>query len=164
MAPAFADDTAVSRPLYVVTAEAVSGFLAGQSAAVRGWLEASGFTAALGDLRLIPGEAGVAAAVIGFGNAPARARARFALAKAVGLPSGAWHLVGDLTRQLRRLQRMAENLGMVSLGVVAGDLRACMECCDTTAFAAVWARLLRIAERSLASDKALLEQLDQTPF
>ena len=74
------------------------------------------------------------------------------------------HEMGDLTRQLRRLQRMAENVGMVSLGVVAGALRACMECCDTTAFAAVWARLLRIAERSLASDKALLEQLDQTPF
>ena len=35
------------------------------------------------------------------------------------------HDLGDLTRQLRRLQRMAENLGMVSLGVVAGDLRAC---------------------------------------
>ena len=74
------------------------------------------------------------------------------------------HELGDLSRQLRRLQRMAENLGMVSLGVVAGDLRACMERADTTAFAAVWARLLRIAERSLASDKALLEQLDQTPF
>ncbi len=74
------------------------------------------------------------------------------------------HEMGDLIRQLRRLQRMAENLGMVSLGVVAGDLRACLERADTTAFAAVWARLLRIAERSLASDKTLLEQLDQTPF
>ena len=29
----------------------------------------------------------------------------------------------DLARQLRRLQRMAENLGMVSLGLVAGDVR-----------------------------------------
>ncbi|MDZ4309044.1 MAG: hypothetical protein U1A24_00590 [Cypionkella sp.] len=74
------------------------------------------------------------------------------------------HEMGDLIRQLRRLQRMAENLGMISLSAVAGDLRACMERADTTAFAAVWARLLRIAERSLASDKALLEQLDQTPF
>ncbi|OYU41499.1 MAG: hypothetical protein CFE33_04225 [Pseudorhodobacter sp. PARRP1] len=74
------------------------------------------------------------------------------------------HELGDLTRQLRRLQRMAENLGMVSLGVVSGDLRACLDGADSTAFAAVWARLLRIAERSLASDKALLEQLDQTTF
>ncbi|GLS85919.1 hypothetical protein GCM10010873_08930 [Cypionkella aquatica] len=74
------------------------------------------------------------------------------------------HEMGDLLRQLRRLQRMAENLGMVSLGLVAGDLRVCMDRSDTTAFAAVWARLLRIAERSLASDKALIAQMDQTPF
>jgi len=68
------------------------------------------------------------------------------------------HDMGDLLRQLRRLQRMAENLGMVSLGVVAGDLRVCMDRSDATAFAAVWARLLRIAERSLSSDKDLLDQ------
>ncbi|MDZ4394848.1 hypothetical protein [Cypionkella sp.] len=74
------------------------------------------------------------------------------------------HEMGDLIRQLRRLQRMAENLGMVSLSIVAGDLRICMDLGDTTAFAAVWARLLRIAERSLSSDKAQLDQLDHTPF
>lgn len=68
------------------------------------------------------------------------------------------HEMGDLLRQLRRLQRMAENLGMVSLAVVAGDLRVCMDRSDSTAFAAVWARLLRIAERSLSSDKDLLDQ------
>ena len=68
------------------------------------------------------------------------------------------HDMGDLLRQLRRLQRMAENLGMVSLGVVAGDLRVCMDRSDATAFAAVWVRLLRIAERSLSSDKDLLDQ------
>jgi hypothetical protein len=64
----------------------------------------------------------------------------------------------DLFRQLRRLQRMAENLGMVSLGLVAADVRACIDTSDSTAFAAVWARLLRIAERSLAPDKGLLDQ------
>ena len=68
------------------------------------------------------------------------------------------HELGDLIRQLRRLQRMAENLGLISLGVVAGDLRACLDCKDVTAFAAVWARLLRIAERSLAADSAALDQ------
>lgn len=68
------------------------------------------------------------------------------------------HELGDLIRQLRRLQRMAENLGLISLGVVAADLRACLDCKDVTAFAAVWARLLRIAERSLAADSAALDQ------
>lgn len=68
------------------------------------------------------------------------------------------HEMGDLVRQLRRLQRMAENLGMISLGTVAGDLRICMDRSDSTAFAAVWARLLRIAERSLSTDKDLIDQ------
>jgi len=68
------------------------------------------------------------------------------------------HDMGDLMRQLRRLQRMAENLGMVSLGLVACDLRDCLDRGEVTAFSAVWARLLRIAERSLSSDKELLDQ------
>ncbi|MDZ4136289.1 MAG: hypothetical protein U1D06_11970, partial [Paracoccaceae bacterium] len=40
----------------------------------------------------------------------------------------------DLSRQLRRLQRMSEQLGMVSLGLVAGDVRTCLDCNDVTAF------------------------------
>ena len=68
------------------------------------------------------------------------------------------HDLTDITRQLRRLQRMGENLGLVSLGLVAGDVRACLDRGDVTAFAAVWARLLRIAERSLITDKDMLDQ------
>lgn len=61
--------------------------------------------------------------------------------------------LADLSRQLKRLQRMAENLGMLSLSTVAQDTRICLDRCDSTAFSAVWARLLRVAERSLATDK-----------
>jgi hypothetical protein len=68
------------------------------------------------------------------------------------------HELSDLSRQLRRLQRMSENLGMISLGLVAADARSCLESADSTSFAAVWARLMRIAERSLAPDKDLLDQ------
>lgn len=68
------------------------------------------------------------------------------------------HELTDLNRQLRRLQRMSENLGMTSLGLVAADVRVCLDQGDTTAFAAVWARLMRIAERSLVVDKGLLDQ------
>ncbi|PZQ97864.1 MAG: hypothetical protein DI533_12000 [Cereibacter sphaeroides] len=64
----------------------------------------------------------------------------------------------DLHRQLRRLQRMAEHLGMVSLGVIAAEMRLCADRNDPTAFSAVWARLMRIAERSLATDKDLLDR------
>ncbi|ABN75166.1 hypothetical protein [Cereibacter sphaeroides] len=63
----------------------------------------------------------------------------------------------EIPRRLRRLQRMCENLGMVSLGLVAADARGAVELGDMTAFAAIWARLLRVAERSLASDKELLD-------
>ena len=64
----------------------------------------------------------------------------------------------DLHRQLRKLQRMAQHLGMVSLGQIAAEVRLCLDRGDPTAFAAVWARLIRIAERSLATDKDLLDQ------
>lgn len=68
------------------------------------------------------------------------------------------HDLADLPRQLRRLQRMSDQLGMVSLGLVAADARICLDQADVTAFSAVWARLLRVAERSLAVDKDLLDQ------
>ena len=53
---------------------------------------------------------------------------------------------------------MSENLGLTSLGLVAADLRVCLDQGNSTAFAAVWARLIRIAERSLSTDKGLLDQ------
>jgi len=65
---------------------------------------------------------------------------------------------GDLGRGLRRLQRMADHLGMISLGLIAAEARICMDRSDATAFAAVWARLIRVAEASLSPDKELLDQ------
>ncbi|MBD3763550.1 MAG: hypothetical protein IE927_02130 [Rhodobacterales bacterium] len=66
--------------------------------------------------------------------------------------------LADLPRHLRRLQRMADHLGLITLGQAAGDLRLCLDTGDPTAFAAVWARLTRIAERSLAGNDALLDR------
>lgn len=68
------------------------------------------------------------------------------------------HDLRDLARQLRRLQRLSEQLGLLSLCQVAGDVRACVEYGDVTAFSAVWARLLRVAERSLVTEKDILDQ------
>ena len=68
------------------------------------------------------------------------------------------HQMGDLVQQLRRLGRMADNLGMVSLALVSADLSVCLEREDATAFAAVWARMLRIAERSLSVEPEVLDQ------
>ena len=64
----------------------------------------------------------------------------------------------DLHRQLRRLQHMAEHLGMVSLGLIAAEVRVCIDNGDATAFTAVWGRLIRIAERSLATDADVLDR------
>lgn len=69
------------------------------------------------------------------------------------------HQLQDMARPLRRLQRLSEQLGMQSLGAVAGDLRLCLAGGDATAFAAVWARLLRVAERMLAADHSLIDRL-----
>ncbi|MFE3836704.1 hypothetical protein [Pseudogemmobacter sonorensis] len=63
----------------------------------------------------------------------------------------------DLSRQLKKLQSMAENLGMISLGLVAKDAQMCLARGDGTGFAAVWARLMRVAERSLASDQGFAD-------
>lgn len=68
------------------------------------------------------------------------------------------HQLQDMTRQLRRLQRLSEQLGMLSLGAVAGDVRLCLDQGDSTAFSAVWARLLRVAERTLAADHSLIDR------
>ncbi len=71
------------------------------------------------------------------------------------------HDLADLSRQLRRLQRMSENLGMISLAQVSQAVRDCLEQAEPTAFSAVWARLLRVAESSLASEGDFLDSAPQ---
>jgi hypothetical protein len=81
-----------------------------------------------------------------------RALAELAQATATAahqLRDGLWD---DLPRQLRRVERMATHLGMVTFATVAADLRACLDDGDPTALHAVWARLERAAERSLSAE------------
>ncbi len=68
------------------------------------------------------------------------------------------HDLADVSRQLRKVQRMAEHLGMVSLGAVADDARTCFDRSDVTAFSAVWARLIRVTERSLTCEPSARDQ------
>ena len=58
------------------------------------------------------------------------------------------HDSAALPRSLRRLQRLSENMGLVSLGTVARDAAVCMADGDGIAFAAVFARLQRVMERT----------------
>ena len=94
--PRFADANAAFRTLTVVTSEDWSAYR--DASPDKAWLAGTGFEAALGDLRLIPGGDGVGSAIAGLGTAKSRARLRFGLAKAIaGLPAGNWALEGNLT-------------------------------------------------------------------
>lgn len=88
----------------------------------------------------------------------ARALGELALTMAGLVAQVRAHELKDMQRQLRRLQLMAENLGMETLAIVAADLRCCLDRSDVTAFSAVWARLLRIAERALANETTSMDQ------
>ena len=95
---AFADPSPAAKPLHVLRPEDLPPFLGGPGAAWAGWLQATGFEGALGDVRLLPGPDGsIAGAVAGYGSAASRRRLRFGLAKAVaGLPAADWQLAGAL--------------------------------------------------------------------
>ena len=100
--PSFADPSAPCRTLHVVDNGGLPNYLAALTAQNCNWLTATGFTAGLGELRLIPGPDGVSAAVAGLGTAQARGRQRFGIAKAIaGLPAGNWALTGDLSPDQR---------------------------------------------------------------
>jgi hypothetical protein len=66
--------------------------------------------------------------------------------------------MAGLDRQLRRLQQLAENIGLVSVGRVAEDVKTCLDQGDDTAFVAVWSRLVRVAERSLGPSQHFADQ------
>lgn len=79
----------------------------------------------------------------------ARAVGELALAVTVMSAQVERHELGTLPRGLKRMEAMAAGVGLVSLSQVARDARAVLALGDATAFSAVWARLVRIAEQSL---------------
>jgi len=90
----FAAAAEESLPLHVVEEGALSAWRAALPAPQAGWLDTVGFSAALGELQLLPGpDGGLAGAVAGYGSAAARARGRFHLAGAAArLPKAVYHL------------------------------------------------------------------------
>ena len=97
MHPALTAPGTGALPLYLVAEEGLSAFRATLSGAGAAWLEAAGFDATPGALCVIPGDGGApCAAAFGWGNAEARARGRFHLARAAAaLPGRVWRLVPD---------------------------------------------------------------------
>ncbi len=89
----FATDNANALPLHVLTAAQLTDWKTRQPETTVAWLQAQNFTAAPGSLLLLPGEHGVAGAVLGIGDpldAYAYAHAPF------GLPEADWQLATPL--------------------------------------------------------------------
>ncbi|MGY6410327.1 MAG: leucyl aminopeptidase family protein [Alkalilacustris sp.] len=95
----FAEPGADALPLHAVAPDALDAWFASRPEAERAWLSAQGFKARLGQtVALSDAQGRVAAAVVGRGDAAARARTRFGLARAAAtLPSGTYRLTGDLS-------------------------------------------------------------------
>jgi hypothetical protein len=51
-------------------------------------------------------------------------------------------------RNLRRLRRIADHLGLTTVARIAGDVAECLDRADPTALAATWARLSRSSEQA----------------
>lgn len=96
MSQTFAPAGSPALPLHLVEKAGLADWLAGQPAGVAAWLTGCGFEAKLGDTRLLPGPDGApAGAVLGLGDGTARARGRFAVARALpNLPPVVWRLEG----------------------------------------------------------------------
>jgi leucyl aminopeptidase len=103
MTPTFAPDSDAAIPLIAVAPDSVDAALADLPAPARAWAQAQGFTGAAGQAIALPGPDGaVTHALIGLGDAKARARGRFLVAEAARkLPKGDYRLNGldgdDLT-------------------------------------------------------------------
>jgi leucyl aminopeptidase len=104
----FTDSAANALPLYVLERAQLDSWRATQTAATGAWLDAQNFVAAPGTLMLLPGETGIAGAVIGigdpldpysYGHAP------------FGLPAGDWRLAGDLRADARAAVQLGWGLG-----------------------------------------------------
>ncbi len=92
----FAPADAAAIPLHVIEQDALDPWLDAQPERVARWIRATGFAAGLGEVALVPDDAGgIAMALAGYGTAAARARGRFHLAGcAAKLPEGSYRIEG----------------------------------------------------------------------
>ncbi|PWE33516.1 leucyl aminopeptidase [Maritimibacter sp. 55A14] len=98
MTPRFTEAGPGDVPLSVLEPATLDEWVAGQPARIAAWVRATGFAAGAGETCLCPDtDGGIAAVLCGLGDAGARARARFTVARAAAvLPSGSYMLTEGL--------------------------------------------------------------------
>ncbi|HMM26322.1 MAG TPA: leucyl aminopeptidase family protein, partial [Pseudoxanthomonas mexicana] len=105
---AYTDASTSARALHVLDRTQLPAWRTTQSATVNAWIDAQGFAAGAGSLLLLPGEDGLAGAVIGIGDPLdpySYAHAPF------GLPAGDWQLASDLSADARTALQLGWGLG-----------------------------------------------------
>ncbi|GGD33773.1 leucyl aminopeptidase family protein [Pseudoxanthomonas indica] len=105
---AYTDDARNARPLHVVERAHWERWLQTQTPSVRAWLESQHLTGGAGSLALLPGEDGLAGAVIGIGDPldpHSYAHAPY------GLPVGRWTLATELPEAARHALQLGWGLG-----------------------------------------------------
>ena len=104
----FTDDATSALPLHVLERTQFSEWRAAQPTPVQAWLDAQGFNAAPGSVVLLPGEHGIAGAVLGVGDAVDP----YSYAHAPhGLPPGDWTLASTLADDARIALQLGWGLG-----------------------------------------------------
>jgi leucyl aminopeptidase len=96
------------RPLHLVDRDQLAAWRGRQPPALGQWLDAHGFDAAAGAVLVLPGEHGIAGAVLGVGDRrdpQSYAHAPFAL------PPGDWRVEGELDAEARRALQLGWGLG-----------------------------------------------------
>lgn len=105
---AFATPSADARPLYLVERAQLAEWRGRQPRSLAQWMEAHRFEAAAGSVLVLPGENGIAGAVLGIGDP----RDPYSYSHApFALPEGDWRLEGDLDDETRRALQLGWGLG-----------------------------------------------------
>ena len=102
MLPCFAPDGASTLPLHAASPASLAAVLAALPEPARRFAEAGGFAARQGEILLLPGESGLAGALVGLGEAGS-VRAAFAAAPLALPEASAWHLEGVADREAATL-------------------------------------------------------------